>query len=141
MSERCHRFRRFVVVAVVTAHDRPCRTLLSSPADRVLTLVHCPWPTYWGSRTWPCKVTWHHQSHDHSTNNMLFPIVSHWNWVSILKRFRDICIEIYRGNDLDLSGYVTLPGTWPLIPHVTESVPGIDEIIGHKHTEVTTWPF
>ena len=67
-----------------------------------------------GPRTWPCKVTWHHRSHDHSTNNMLFPIVSHWNRASILNHFRDICIEIYRGNDLDLSGYVTPPVTWPI---------------------------
>jgi len=47
----------------------------------------------------------------HSTNNMLFPIVSHWNRASILNRFPDIYIEIYRGNDLDLSGYVTSPVT------------------------------
>jgi len=30
-----------------------------------------------------------------------------------LNLFRHICIKIYRGNDLDLSGYVTSPVTWP----------------------------
>ena len=74
-------------------------------------------------RTWPCKVTWHHRSHGHSTNNMLFPIVSHWNRASILNRFRDICIEIYRGNDLDLSGYVTSPVTWPF--HTPDAIADI----------------
>jgi len=61
--------------------------------------------TYWGHELDLVR------EHDHSNNNMLFPIVSHFNRVSILSRFRDICIEICRGNDLDLSGYVTPPVT------------------------------
>jgi len=67
-----------------------------------------------GTTYWDTNLTLQgHRSHDHSTNDMLFPIVSHWNQASILNRFGDICIEIYRGNDLDLSGYVTSPVTWP----------------------------
>jgi len=32
-----------------------------------------------------------------------FLLVSHWNRISILNRFWDICIQIYLGHDFDLS--------------------------------------
>jgi len=62
--------------------------------------------TYWGHELDLARSSWHHRLHGHSTNSMLFPIVSHWNRASVLNRFRDICMEIYRGNGLDFSGYV-----------------------------------
>jgi len=55
-------------------------------------------------------------------------------------------MEIYRGNGLDFSGYVTSLVTLPFdtpgshrCSTVIESLsPVIDDIMGHKHIEVTT---
>jgi len=67
------------------------------------------------------------RSHDvvgHMTNRFAichFLLVSHWKRVSIFNRFRDICIQIYLGHDLDLSGSRVdgvVTGPMILIPHV-----------------------
>jgi len=63
--------------------------------------------TYWGHELDLARSN----DIDRMTTQLLYPIVSHWNRAFIVNRFRDICIEIYRGNDLDLSGYVTSPVT------------------------------
>jgi len=62
--------------------------------------------TYWGQEL---DLARSHDIIDRMTIQLTiccFPIVSHWNWASVLNRFWDICVEIYWGNDLDLSGYV-----------------------------------
>jgi len=50
-------------------------------------------PNTLGSRTWPFKITWRHRSR-----------------ATIFNRFQDICIQIYLGHDLDLSGSRDITG-------------------------------
>ena len=78
-----------------------------------------------------------------------FLLVSHWNRVSIFNHFREICIQIYLGHDLDFSrsrndtGHLDIPNAISNTCSVlTKSVsPAIFEITGHKDIGVTILTF
>jgi len=71
------------------------------PAD--LTQKKWGWKIL-GSQPWPFGITWRHQSRDHWTRNMRFPISSQFEPAIHLTRFWDIKLQRYRAHDLDLSG-------------------------------------
>ena len=60
-----------------------------------------------GVTTLTFGVTWRHQSRDHWTRSMWFPIGLLLSPTLILNNFRDIKPEKYPGHELDLLGHVT----------------------------------